>query len=229
MSCVSAPLKFTLLQTPNSIDDDIQPPPIVRVRRRGRGPPRCLRVRGCSRCLPGCCRGAGGVGANTDRDDVNGAAAGPQAARAQRPAASWPPVRDGSATQRRSVASSLGRSAARPSTSRGAGVSMGRSVAPAGVHSGAIGACGLLARWIEEMDVSAAAAARSSNRCRNGQRFGGGPRERTRGARGGRWFGQQDCAAPCRTLPHRTRSGRSMPARAAAATDEGKNDLCAAA
>ena len=161
---MSGPLKFTLLQTPNSIDDGIQPPPIVRVRRHGRGPPRCLRVRGCGRYLPGCCRGAGGVGANTDRDGVNGAAAGPQPARAQRQAASWPPAGDGSATQRRSVAGSLGRAAARPSTSHWAGASMGRSVAPAGIHSGAIGACGLLARWIEEMDVSAAAAARSSDR-----------------------------------------------------------------
>ena len=164
ISLVSSPLKFTLLQTPNSIDDDIQPPPIVWVRRRGRGPPSCLRVRGCGRYLPGCCRGAGGVGANTDRDGVNGAAAGPQPARAQRQAASWPPAGDGSATQRRSVAGSLGRAAARPSTSHWAGASMGRSVAPAGIHSGAIGACGLPARWIEEMDVSAAAAARSSDR-----------------------------------------------------------------
>ena len=77
LSSVPAPLKFTLLQTPNSIDDDTQPPPIVRARRRGRGPPGCQRVRGCGRGLPGCCRGAGEVGADTDREGVNGTDAGP--------------------------------------------------------------------------------------------------------------------------------------------------------
>ena len=54
-------------------------------------------------------------------------------------------------------------------------------------------------RRIVDGMVSGSVADRGNERAER-QRFGGGPRERTRGARGGRWFGQQDRAAPCRTV-----------------------------
>ena len=59
-SRVSGPLKLTILKTPNSIDHDIQPPPIVWARRRGRRPPRCLWVRGWSGTFQGVVEGRAG-------------------------------------------------------------------------------------------------------------------------------------------------------------------------
>ena len=172
MSCVSAPLKFTLLQTPNSIDDDTQPPPVACG--RGGADADHLVVSGSA--------DAGGVFPVVVEGRVGSAPT--QIVRAstvltqgrqhaQRAAASWPPARDGSAAQRRSAASSLGRAAARASTSRGPGASMGRSVAllPR-AHTRA--QRGLPACWMEVMEASVAAVARLSDRCQKGQRFGGG-------------------------------------------------------